>query len=589
MIHKNGTSHICPGRKEGKKKPEPCDFDQDVARRALACMMIMHEYPSYIVEQIGFRRFVQALQPLFTMVCRKTIKSDILEIYDVERAKTMEAIGRNRGRIAVTTGMWTFGNQKGGCMVITAHFIDDSWKLQSRNLRLVYMPCPHTAQGLCDALMDTFLDWKIDRKLSTITVDNCFTNDSMIPLLLEKVDPNTMSWSRSLFHVRCAVHILNLIVQDGLVVIKEAIEKIRDSAMFWTATPKREEIFEETIRQLSIPFSKKLSLDCATRWKSTFFMLQTAIEYKDAFSHLKHSDTQYKTVPTENDWKLTTEICGILKVFYNVTEFFSGTKYPTAHKFFAEICEIKIALSEWVLSENVVVQNMASKMVERYDKYWTSVHGILGVATVLDPHYKMTLIEFYFPRIFVIDSNQKIEAIRKLCYDLLTEYQGKLSKGVGESSSKVVSSFEVGGALSDYYKWVSNRKRTKTSPVKSELDQYLEVEVEELPKRPDFDILAWWNSIGSRYPTLQAIAKDVLAIPVSTVASEAAFSTSGRIVNPNRNRLHPKTLAVLMCAQSWLTAMEREGEPTMPTQLFGTINYDVDDDCASSARNFDDQ
>lgn len=135
MIHKNGTSHICPGRKEGKKKPEPCDFDQDVARRALACMMIMHEYPSYIVEQIGFRRFVQALQPLFTMVCRKTIKSDILEIYDVERAKTMEAIGRNRGRIAVTTGMWTFGNQKGGCMVITAHFIDDSWKLQSRNLR----------------------------------------------------------------------------------------------------------------------------------------------------------------------------------------------------------------------------------------------------------------------------------------------------------------------------------------------------------------------------------------------------------------------------------------------------------------------
>lgn len=87
----------------------------------------------------------------------------------------------------------------------------------------------------------------------------------MIPLLLEKVDPDTMSWSGSSFHVRCTVHILNLIVEDGLVVIKEAIQKIRDSVTFWTATPKREKIFEETIHQLHIPFSKKLSLDCATR------------------------------------------------------------------------------------------------------------------------------------------------------------------------------------------------------------------------------------------------------------------------------------------------------------------------------------
>ena len=81
-----------------------------------------------------------------------------------------------------------------------------------------------------------------------------------------------------MFHVRCVTYILNLIVKDGLELIKVSIEKIRDSVAFWTATPKREEKFEDVVHQLHITHGKKLSLDCATRWNSTFFMLQTAIE-----------------------------------------------------------------------------------------------------------------------------------------------------------------------------------------------------------------------------------------------------------------------------------------------------------------------
>jgi hypothetical protein len=49
-------------------------FDQDVARKALAAMIILHEYPLCIVDHIGFRRFVSALQPLFKMVTRNTVR-----------------------------------------------------------------------------------------------------------------------------------------------------------------------------------------------------------------------------------------------------------------------------------------------------------------------------------------------------------------------------------------------------------------------------------------------------------------------------------------------------------------------------------
>ncbi|WOL13124.1 BED zinc finger,hAT family dimerization domain [Canna indica] len=62
--------------------------------------------------------------------------------------------------------------------------------------------------------------------------------------------------------------------------------------------------------------------------------------------------------------------------------------------------------------------------------------------------------------------------------------------------------------------------------VKFEINQYLDDG--RLPLTRDFDILSWWKSNGLKYPTLQRIAQDFIVIPNSTVASEAAFCTSGR-------------------------------------------------------------
>ena len=67
-----------------------------------------------------------------------------------------------------------------------------------------------------------------------------------------------------------------------------------------------------------------------------------------------------------------------------------------------------------------------------------------------------------------------------------------------------------------------------------------------MPRILDFDILAWWKSDGPKYPTLQQIARDILAIPVSTVALESTFTTSGRLLSLHRNKLHPKTVEAMM-------------------------------------------
>ena len=79
----------------------------------------------------------------------------------------------------------------------------------------------------------------------------------------------------------------------------------------------------------------------------------------------------------------------------------------------------------------------------------------------------------------------------------------------------------------------------------SEFELYTSEKV--APRTEQFDVLGWWKHNASKYPTLQCIARDILAIPMTTVALESAFSTSGRLLSPHHSRLHHDTLEALMC------------------------------------------
>ena len=136
-------------------------------------------------------------------------------------------------------------------------------------------------------LLECLVDFDLDAKVSTITIDDGTTNDGVIEAFLEKLDLITLFLDGRFLHMRCCAHILNLIVRDGLDVISQAIKKVLNVVAFWTATPKRVEEFEDACRYYKIGGDKNLELDCKTRWKSIYEMLETAIMYKEAFTRLK--------------------------------------------------------------------------------------------------------------------------------------------------------------------------------------------------------------------------------------------------------------------------------------------------------------
>lgn len=48
------------------------------------------------------------------------------------------------------------------------------------------------------------------------------------------------------------------------------------------------------------------------------------------------------------------------------------------------------------------------------------------------------------------------------------------------------------------------------------------------------------------------MARDILAVPISTVASEPALSAGGRLLDAFRSYLTPRTAEALICGQDWL-------------------------------------
>ncbi|CAN0925295.1 Zinc finger BED domain-containing protein RICESLEEPER 2 [Linum grandiflorum] len=288
---KNIKTNFLPKGVLGKKELCSGQYNAEVARKDLATMIVMHEYPLGMVDHLYFKIFCASLQPLFKVPCRNTLKRDILATYDVERKKIQKGIDSNKGRIAVTTDMWTATNQKRGYMAITGHYIDNGGKLRNHLLSFPYVPAPHTSAKLATVLRECLMDWNVD------------------------------------MHMRCSAHVLNLIVKDGLDIIKEDID------------------------------------------------------------------------------------------------------------------------------------------------------------------------------------------------------------------------FEL---------YLSRKKRAKPSSVNSELDHYLNEDVIPRSRDIEFDILGWWRANAAKYPTLHEIARDILVVPITSVASESAFSSGGRLLDPHRSRLHFKTVEALMCTRSWI-------------------------------------
>ena len=84
---------------------------------------------------------------------------------------------------------------------------------------------------------------------------------------------------------------------------------------------------------------------------------------------------------------------------------------------------------------------------------------------------------------------------------------------------------------------------------KYELNRYSEEK--RLDRALEINVLDYWSTNQFRFPNLALMARDVLTIPISTVASESAFSIGGRVLDQYRSCLAHNIVESLICTRDW--------------------------------------
>ncbi|PWA50268.1 Zinc finger, BED-type [Artemisia annua] len=125
--------------------------------------------------------------------------------------------------------------------------------------------------------------------------------------------------------------------------------------------------------------------------------------------------------------------------------------------------------------------------------------------------------------------------------------QSGVAKNSLSSTSKSGKRIKTGTAKYDQH----IRSEGTTISEKSEIDTYLEEEVYIGEPCVYFDALGWWKEKSSKFKILSKMAADILAIPLTTVASESAFSAGGRVIDPHRSSLGTNIVDMLICGADW--------------------------------------
>ncbi|KAJ9562424.1 hypothetical protein OSB04_007584 [Centaurea solstitialis] len=432
-------------------------------------------------------------------------------------------------------------------MCITAHYIDVQWKLNKKIIYFVPIQS-HKGDAIAKAIEVCLVEWGL-KNISTITVDNASSNDVAIGFLKSKLVSWGCSFVRAQYlHMRCIAHILNLVVQDGLKMADSAVKKLRDTVRWVRGSPARLLKFRELATLLGVEDTCSLCLDVPTRWNSTCMMIRNAVPYRTVFEAYDGHDASFKfdlgdSVLHDYDWVYLESFLPLLKSFYEMTIRISGSLYITANCYLTEICDLGYLLSEMMGSQNLVEKNMGIKMKEKFDKYWG------------DPE-KMN---FYKGKACF----KKVKSqLASLFEDYVNEFSApSQSQSQSQTQSQSQSQTQSGkglpplGRSQSKFKNLLKKQKLESGVLdgkRSELDVYLGVAIVDVDDGNDFDLLMWWKMNGARFPILSKLARDVLAVPISTVASESTFSTSGRVLDNFRSSLTPKIVEALICTQDWL-------------------------------------
>ncbi|XP_035858465.1 zinc finger BED domain-containing protein 1-like [Sander lucioperca] len=484
--------------------------------RSIACFIAKDLRPYSVVENEGFVCMLQTAEPRYTIPSRKFFtETAVPQLYNETKRKVASALTETT-RVALTCDAWTSRATK-SFVTFTAHYITDTWVLESRVLQTRVMHESHTA------------------------IDN-------------------------LAHITCFAHTLNLAAQRALklTTVSRLLGRIRRITGFFhrSAIANHELLEKQKLLQLPV---HKLKTDVATRWNSALDMIERFLEQQPAICAALLSPQVRKSgsdICTLSDTDISTaeEIASALKPMKDATHIMSEDSTPTLSviaPLHAQLLHDTEAAGV-AAADTPVIREIKLAIHDDLGKRYSSARDkrMLYSASFLDPRFKA------LP--FLTEEDQlEIHA------NVVAE-AAALERQVNSEEAEVESETpqqEEGPApkrkpsalvtlLGKTFTEVSVVPRSASSRAEEELKKYLEAPPLSLAENP----LSWWRTHQTAFPLLAELAKRYLCIPGTSVAAERVFSTAGEIVTAQRSSLTPAHVDQLLFLQKNLNVASANGQ-----------------------------
>ncbi|XP_073728840.1 E3 SUMO-protein ligase ZBED1-like [Misgurnus anguillicaudatus] len=474
--------------------------------------------PLSVVEDKGFRAFVNTLDPKYRIPCRQTTKQLILERYSKEKQALKDQLTAVQS-VCLTTDLWTSVAME-SYISVTAHYISDDFSLQSKLLEVEGFEGRHTADAIATHLRSIILEWGLQDKVFCVTTDN----GANVVAAVKKLNMR---------HLPCFAHTLNLIVKDSLAAVTELDDlrsKVRRVVGFFRSSCTAKEKLDNLQKDLKMP-QLRLLQEVETRWNSTYLMLERFFNLREPLSAAMSNMDLPMFFP--QDWAAMADAIEVLRPFLEVTEEMSAESNVTSSKLIVLVRNLQKLTRN--MANSYAPESVGHRLAGSLNKHLTKRCGdyestrFLAVSMLLDPRFKKVA--------FGIDANAE-NAIRALTSEAS---QHNAESQPEATTSQHIQQTGASCVWSDFDSKVKQQINTNVDTI-TEVKLYLsQPNISRMSSALDF-----WKEQGQKFPNLQTLTKKYLAIMATSVPSERVFSKSGELISKRRSCLKSSQVKRMM-------------------------------------------
>ncbi|XP_017294386.1 E3 SUMO-protein ligase ZBED1 isoform X3 [Kryptolebias marmoratus] len=460
--------------------------------------------PFSVVENVGFKRLLNTLEPNYTIPTRGHFSHTVVpSLYKECKTRVVQVL-KDAESVAMTTEAWSFRGTL-SYVTVTAHAMSSAWEMV--NVVLLTRPLfdSRTGANMAEVLLEAVSEWELKKPNRSIAI------------VTDDVDNTEVAVRQS---------------PTAAAVLK----------------------FKQKLLQLPC---QALSTDVRTRWNSTLDMLSRYLEQQAAIAGALSSpdlglNTQIDALDS-NDMRDTEDLVRLLDPLKTATTVLCEEKSPPVSLIVPLKSMIEQSMTPNHDDSTTVADTKRAILSNISGTYSGDIYNFLLECTALDPRFRtLPLLDGNQREAIFLRVQKKVKRLQTqtLAAKKTQQKAEEATPSHGEnwdlkSESELTEPASKKTALEDLL-----GDSFSPEPECSNVSEQIRREIEHYRREASIPLsscpLRWWKENSPQYPLLSPLAKAYLSIPVTSVPSQRVFSAAGDIVNAQRSQLLPEHLDMLI-------------------------------------------